>query len=163
MNTPPPYKTLAEHQRVFDLIWSQMPHMQKPTSSSWWFFILFPKEKEGYGPRQLMFSISTRVGRQIRINDAWLPGLDLNRPIDDGVDHFSGMVNGWYCNGERVYENFVRNTAVTTLSAADGFIRCWSEQPQSDPIGCEFYRSPDRPCLRRGATWTAPITLPTNP
>jgi len=142
---PSPFKSLTEHQRVFDLIWSQMPEMQKSTSSSWWFFILLPKERAGYGPRQLMFSISTRAGRQIRINDAWLPGLDLKRPIEGGVDRFSGMANGWYCDGRQVYENFVWNTAVTTLSAPDGFIRCWTEQPYGDPMGCEFYRSPNRP------------------
>ena len=85
MLNSPRYKTSADHQRIFDLIWSQMPEMQHRTSSSWWFFLLCPKEESGYGPRQLMFSIATRAGKQIRINGSWLPGLDLNRQIENGV------------------------------------------------------------------------------
>ena len=49
-------KTSAgEQKRVFDLIWSQMPHMPNRMSSSWWFFLLFPKGEDGYGPKQFMF------------------------------------------------------------------------------------------------------------
>ena len=110
------YGTAAEHQRIYDLIWSQMPEMQKGTSSSWWFFILFPKEAEGYGPRQMMFSIATRVGERIRINDVWLPGLDLKRKIEDGEDRFPGIAVGWYCDGEKVHEDIVKETAETHLS-----------------------------------------------
>lgn len=144
-NSSPQFKSLAEHQRVYDLIWSQMPEMQKPTSSSWWFFILFPREREGYGPRQMMFSIAARAGEQIRINDCWLPGLDLNRPITGGVDRFSAMVNGWYCDGGQVYEDFVKSTAVTTLSAPDAFIQCTTTQPDGRPLGLEIGRGNGRP------------------
>jgi hypothetical protein len=138
MSNPPRYKTSADHQRVFDLIWSQMPEMQHRTSSSWWFFILFPKGEEGYGPRQLMFSIATRVGEQIRINGSWFPGLNLNRPIENGVDCFWAMVNGWYCDGEMVYHDFVKETAVTTLSRTDASIQCWADQPDGNQRGMQI-------------------------
>ncbi len=141
MTITPRYKTRAEHQRVFDLIWSQMPEMQLRTSSSWWFFILFPKEEAGYGPRQLMFSIATRVGKQIRINGSWFPGLDLKRPIENGVDHFGAMVNGWYCDGEQVYHDFVKETAVATLSRSDAAIKCWAEQPDGSQRGFAINQS----------------------
>ncbi len=120
-----PYKTPAEHQRVYDLIWSQMPQMQKRTSSSWWFFLLFPKGEKGYGPRQLMCALATRAGKQIRINEQWLPGLDLARPFPNGQDHFPAMSVGWYCDGERVHEDYLKTTAVTQLSAPGQFLRSY--------------------------------------
>ena len=73
-----------------------MPEMQNRNSSSWWFYLMFPKTDEGYGPRQLMYAIATRVGERIRVNDIWLPGMDLKRPIVDGVDKFYSMNVGWY-------------------------------------------------------------------
>ena len=140
----PAYKTLAEHQRVFDLIWSQMPEMQNRTSSSWWFFILFPEEEEGYGPRQLMFSIASRVGKRIRVTDVWLPGIDLNRPIKNGVDRFPAISVGWYCDGRQVYEHIVKQPAVATLSP-EGSIVAWGEQGDGARYGGEINASPNRP------------------
>ncbi|MFO7678695.1 MAG: hypothetical protein R6X34_01465 [Chloroflexota bacterium] len=145
MSEEPLYKTTAEHQRVFDLIWSQMPHMQRRTSSSWWFFVLFPKSEAGYGPRQLMFSIATRVGEQIRINGSWLPGLDLNRPLKNGVDRFWAMANGWYCDGEQVHHDFVKETAVTTLSQPDAAVQCWAEKPDGERRGLQIRQSARHP------------------
>src|SRR5690554_6745639 len=86
-----------KYRRAFDLIWTQMPERQKRTSSSWWFFLLFPRDEEGYGRRQLMFTIASRVGRQICINDVELPGIDLKRQVEDGLDRFHAMAVGWYC------------------------------------------------------------------
>lgn len=145
MNDLPHYKTTADHQRVFDLIWSQMPDMQHRTSSSWWFFILFPEEEAGYGPRQLMFSIATRAGEKIRINGSWFPGLDLNRPIENGVDRFWAMVNGWYCDGETVHHDFVKETAVTTLSQPDAAIKCWADQPDGSQRGMQINQAAHDP------------------
>ena len=139
------YKSTAEHQRVYDLIWSQTPEMQKPTSSSWWFFILFPKEELGYGPRQLMFAIASRVGERIRVNDVWLPGIDLNRPIHNGVDCFHAITVGWYCDGQQVYEDFVKETAKTVLSMPDQSIKCWADNGDGAQYGCEMRAASSRP------------------
>jgi hypothetical protein len=141
MTETPRYKTRAEHQRIFDLIWTQMPDMQHRTSTSWWFFILFPKEEQGYGPRQLMYSIATGVGKQIRINGSWFPGLDLNRPIENGVDRFWAMINSWYCDGEQVHHDLVKETAVTTLSQPDAAIKCWADQPDGSRHGFQINQS----------------------
>lgn len=121
-----------EHRRVYDLIWSQMPHMQNRMSSSWWFFLLFPRDERGYGRRQLMFSIATRVGEEIRINGVTMPGLDLRRRIVDGEDRFPAMAVGWYCDGRRVHEDIVKQTAEAELSANGGFIRCVAPQGDGD-------------------------------
>lgn len=144
MKDRPAYKTPAEHRRVFDLIWWQMPEMQNRTSSSWWFFILFPKEEEGYGPRQLMFSIASRVGKRIRVNDVWLPGLDLKRPVENGVDRFHAISVGWYCDGRQVHEDIVKQPAVATLSR-EGSLVAWAEQEDGARRGGEICASPTRP------------------
>ncbi|HEX6387579.1 MAG TPA: hypothetical protein VF177_23165 [Anaerolineae bacterium] len=140
MDNRPTYQTLAQHRRAFDRIWSQMPERQKRTSSSWWFFLLFPKDGQGYGRRQLMFAIASRVGQQIRINDVWLPGINLKRQVNDGVDRFHAMAVGWYCDGRQVHEDIVKATAEATLSS-EGFIQCWAG-PKDEPRGLEICASP---------------------
>ncbi len=138
-------KTSAvEQKRVFDLIWSQMPHLQNRMSSSWWFFILFPKGEEGYGPKQFMFSISNRVGDVVSISGSQLPGIDLKRPIIDGKDQFDAISVGWYCDGKEVYEDLVKQTAVATLSS-DGFIQAWVEQADGEQHGGEIRASATDP------------------
>jgi len=134
----------AEQKRVFDLIWSQMPHMQNRMSSSWWFFLLFPKGEEGYGPKQIMYSIVSRAGDSIRVNGVQLPGINIKRPISDGSDIFDVMNVGWYCDGEQVYEDLVKQPAVATLSSA-GSIQAWTKQPNGDQHGSEIRVSASDP------------------
>jgi hypothetical protein len=143
MRDSPSYKPLAEHQRVFDQIWWQLPERQNRTSSSWWFFILFPEEEERYGPRQLMFSIAARVGDRIRVNDVWLPGMDLHRPIDNGVDKFPGISVGWYGDGQQMHD-IVTHPAETTLSR-EGSIDAWAARDDGTKHGGEIRASSTRP------------------
>ena len=103
--------TDSDHQAVIDLIWSQMPAKQNRHASSWWFFLLCPEGPDGYGPRQMMFTVAARAGRRIRINDVWLPGLNLARPVA-GVDRFDAMSVGWYCDGETVHD-FARSPSTS--------------------------------------------------
>ena len=139
-----PKPSPEEQKRVFDLIWSQMPHMQNRMSSSWWFFILFPKGEEGYGPKQMMFSTSNRVGDTVSISGTQLPGIDLKRAVKDGVDQFDAISVGWYCDGKEVYEDLVKQTAVATLSS-EGFIRAWAKQSNGEQHGGEIRASATDP------------------
>jgi hypothetical protein len=143
MRDSPSYKTLAKHQRVFDQIWWQLPERQNRTSSSWWFFILFPEGEQGYGPRQLMFSIAARVGDRIRVNDVWLPGMDLHRSIENGVDQFDALSVGWYGDGQQVHD-IVTQPATTTLSR-EGSIDAWAAREDGAKRGGEIRASPNRP------------------
>lgn len=138
------YKSLAEHQRVYDLIWSQTPEMQNRTSSSWWFFLLLPKQEEGYGPRQMMFTIATRAGEKIRIRDEWLAGIDVKREVPNGEDRFEAISVGWYCDGETVHEDVVKETAVTHLSLNNKTIQCWAEQENGEQYGYQINNVPDK-------------------
>jgi len=134
------YKDTAAHQSVLDLIWTQLPERQNRSSSTWWFFLLFPEGPEGYGPRQLMFTIAARVGRRIRINDVWLPGLDRRRPLADGLDRFDAMSVGWYGDGRR-HDDLLRAAGPAVMDARGGFLRC--DGP--DGYGMEFRRSATEP------------------
>ncbi len=139
------YRTNLENQRVYNLIWSQMPEMQNRNASSWWFFLMFPKTDEGYGPRQIMVAIATRKGERIRVNDIWFPGLDLNRPIVDGVDKFHAINVAWYGDETGVYDYMINEAAPVVLSEQDQFIRSWSNSDNSPGHGIEIRSSTKRP------------------
>ena len=141
MISPKTYRTNIENQRVYNLIWSQMPEMQNRNSSSWWFFLMFPNTDEGYGPQQLMYAIASRVGERIRVNDIWLPGIDLNRPIVDGVDKFHAMNVGWYGDNQGVYDYILKEGSSVILSEREQFIRSWSDSDH----GIEIRSSTNRP------------------
>jgi len=135
-------RSLADHQRVVDRIWRQYPDRQNRTSSSWWWFILFPEGDEGYGPEQLMFSIASRAGDDIRVNDIPMAGLDLDRQIDRGVDSFSAISVGWYGDDEAVHEGLVNQPATARLT--DGSISAWADGKDGERGG-EIRESTDRP------------------
>lgn len=137
-------KPPAEHQQVFDQIWWQLPERQNWTSSSWWFFLLFPDQEEGYGPRQLMFMIAAGIGERIQVNDVWLPGMDLNRPIDDGVDRFDAITLGWHGDSQQVHDPLVHQPAEATLSR-EGSIVAWADREDDAKRGGEIRASSDRP------------------
>jgi len=139
----PPLTTYLDddtHRRVIDLIWSQQPERQNRHASSWWFFLLCPEGPEGFGPRQLMFTIAARAGQRIRINDVWLPGIDRRRGVADGVDRFDAMCVGWYSDGRTVHDDFIRLAGPAEASMPDGLIRCGTP----DGYGIEFRRSAGR-------------------
>jgi hypothetical protein len=145
MVSPTTYRTNIENQRVYNLIWSQMPEMQNRNSSSWWFYLMFPKTDEGYGPRQLMYAIAARVGERIRVNDIWLPGIDLDRPIVDGVDKFHAMNVGWYGDEQGVHDYIIKEAAPVVMSEHDQIIRSWSDSENGSGHGIEIRSSNNRP------------------
>lgn len=152
MTTTPPAQansTPADKQRAFDLIWSQMPEKMNRHSSSWWFFLFCPEGEEGYGPRQMMFTIASRVGRNPRINGAELAGIDLRRPIVDGVDRFEAKCVGWYCDGETVHHEYVEQVAPAVLDFNRGDLSCLTTV-NDETRGIRFNRSATRPLVMEG-------------
>lgn len=134
-------ETPSEQQRAFDQIWTQLPERQNRHSSSWWFFILFPEGEDGYGPKQLMFSVATRVGEQLRVNDIDAPGLDLDRSIENGVDEFHAISVGWYGDDEEVHERVVNQPANARLSR-EGSLVAWDDPNDGEKRGGEIRSSP---------------------
>lgn len=158
--------------RAYRQIWSQVRERQNRASSSWWFFLLFPEGDDGYGPRQLMFTIASRVGDRINISGLDMPGIDLNRPVSPAADRFPAAAVGWYCDGEQVHENIVHESAEAHLSYDDAALTCLTP----DGFGATFSASDAYPLAmqaevvgRNGGasftTWgdlTAPYTSPDN-
>ena len=86
-----------------------------------------------------MFTVAARAGRRVRINDVWLPGLDLARPTGGGIDRFDAMCVGWSCDGAAVHD-LLRLAAPAELDAAAGHLRCVDAAGQ----GITFRRSAER-------------------
>jgi len=118
------FQTAVENQAVLDLIFSQMPETQNRSSSSWWFFLLFPRGPEGYGPRQLMFTIAARAGDAMRIAGEPLRGFSPRRPLSGDRDEFEAMAVGWYSDGQTVHEGYVHHAGPAVLDLADGSLTC---------------------------------------
>jgi hypothetical protein len=137
-------RTLADHRRVFEKIWWQNPERQNSTSSSWWFFLLFPEGEEGYGPRQLMFSLAACVGDNCRVNDQPAPGMDLQRSVSDGVDRFNAATVGWAGDSEQVHDHVVNQPAEAVLSREDRRIEAWAEREDGTRRGSEIAALSDR-------------------
>ncbi|MEZ4517956.1 MAG: hypothetical protein R3C44_14440 [Chloroflexota bacterium] len=55
-----------------------------------------------------MFSLATRAGEQISICDLNMPGIDLDRPVNEVSDRFPASVIGWYFDGRQAHENYVK-------------------------------------------------------
>ncbi|MFZ0546836.1 MAG: hypothetical protein WAM60_15425 [Candidatus Promineifilaceae bacterium] len=139
-----PQATFTEAQSALDLIWSQMPHLQNDMSSAWWFFMLLPKQENGYGPKQMMFTLASRVGREVMIKGVWHEGISTKREIKDGVDRFNTVVLGWIHDGETYHGDVVRHPVEAELSK-EGYIRAWAEQDNGERYGGEISVDPERP------------------
>ncbi len=143
-----PTATLPEANHALDLIWSQMPHLQNDMSSAWWFFMLLPRQDNGYGPKQMMFTLASRVGREVSIKGVWHEGISTKREINNGIDRFNTVVLGWIHDGETYHGDIVRHPAQAELSE-EGYIRAWAEQDngphKGDIFGGEICTDPDRP------------------
>jgi hypothetical protein len=131
-------RSLAEHQRVLDKIWWQNPERQNRTSSSWWFFLLFPDGEEGYGPRQLMFSLAACMGEQSSVNGLPPQGMDPDRHTADGVDRFDATTVGWVGDDEMVHDHVVNQHAEAVLSREDRRLEAWTDPEDGPRRGSEM-------------------------
>ena len=131
----------SQFQYPFDQIWTQFPARQNQHASTWWFILLAPKGRDGYGPRQMMFTVATRADKQVRINDTWLPAMDLARRVEGGVDRFPAIAVGWYNDGQTVHEGVLHDVATAALSSSEQALRCWTDDSET-AYGCEFRAAP---------------------
>jgi hypothetical protein len=125
-----------------------MPHLQNEMSSAWWFFILLPKQENGYGPKQMMFTLASRVGQDVSIKGVWHKGMSLKREINNGIDQFNTIALGWIHDGQTYHGDIVRHPARATLSK-EGYIRAWADQENGRRYGGEICAIPDRPLALR--------------
>ena len=69
------------NHNAFNEIWKIHPELQNNVSSAWWFFLLFPDQKEGYGPKQLMFAFASKAGKNIGVRNIWQKGMNIKNLI----------------------------------------------------------------------------------
>ena len=84
------------------------------------------------------------LAKKIRIRDEWLTGLNIKRDVPAGVDTFEAISVGWYCDGETVHEDVVKETAVTHMSLNDKTIQCWADQANGERYGYEINDVPNK-------------------
>lgn len=130
---------------AFQLIWTQLPEKQQRHSSSWWFFLLLPKQKEGFGPKQMMVTLVARAGQELTLGKTRFKGLDLRRRIQKGLDEFNAMTVGWIYDGQQMHTELVHEPAVATVSEQDCSVSAWSRQPDGTLYGSEMRAAPDLP------------------
>ena len=93
-----------------------------------------------------MFTIAARAGKEIRITDVPLRGIELKRPLDGDIDRFDATAVGWYCDGHTVHDEFVRHAGPAVMDYATGTLSCPSNE--SDGYSMTFCTpGGDRPTL----------------
>lgn len=136
--------TQTQRDRGFDLIWDWFPHWQNRHSSVWWFFLLTPKQPEGFGPKQMMFAAIARAGEQVGINHTWHHGLDLTQVSGGAEERFNTIVVGWINDGQQLHEDIVHHSCPATLSKS-GSLTAWSPQPDGRYFGSELRVTGEKP------------------
>ncbi|MCL4870271.1 MAG: hypothetical protein KJ063_15005 [Anaerolineae bacterium] len=135
---------LSLNTTPFDRIWTQLRHLQNRHSSSWWFFLLFPRQKDGFGPKQMMFALVSRAGQTVEISHVPHPGLVLHPSANGGVDRFNTFAVGWINDGQTVHEKIVHHPATAQLSP-DGALHAWGENGDAAAHGGSLQTIPDKP------------------
>ncbi|MDH5401607.1 MAG: hypothetical protein OEY49_03870 [Candidatus Heimdallarchaeota archaeon] len=129
---------INENYPGFNEIWNHRPELQNWSSSSWWFFLLLPKQKTGYGPKQMMFTYASRVGKEISVNKVWQKGMHLNRKREP--DEFMTTVVGWINDGQHVHEEIVHQPSLARLSQ-NQWLEAWDEE---EKYGASIHASKEK-------------------
>lgn len=119
-----------------------MPERQNRHATAWWYYLLFPKQKGGYGPKQMMLGVASMAGK-IRVNQQFdFEGFDHRTQPTGPEERFSAMTLGWAHDGETLHHG-IYNTLGQGRLSADGFVESWSED--ATPLGGRIEADPERP------------------
>jgi hypothetical protein len=135
---------MSNKQHGFNLIWNWLSQYHNRHSSAWWFFLLTPRQPEGFGPKQMMFTLLTRVGEEVTINGQQFAGLDLQQATRGSVEKFDSMMVGWIHDGRELHEAIIHEGAPATLSQ-DGSLSAWLTEADGRRLGCEMRAEGDKP------------------
>lgn len=114
-------------QDAFDRLWHWYPEELTPFSSLWWYFLLFPRQEEGYGPKQIMFTLVSRVGERVRINHVPHTGITHRRPAGSVESPFPGMALGWIYDGQQMHDGLLQTPCTLQVEAGQA-IKAWDEE-----------------------------------
>jgi hypothetical protein len=117
-------------------IFETYPQLQNQFSSMWFFFVLFPKQDTGYGPKQLMFSFASKAGNTYGVNGIWQKGMTTKD--EDGVERdFMTTAVGWCFDGKEVHEDLVHQPVLARISK-EGWLKAWVDQENGEKYGGEI-------------------------
>lgn len=154
---------------AFRQIWHWHPETLTPFSSVWWFFLLFPRQEEGYGPKQIMFTLISCVGRQIEINRIPQTGLGRPRAVNTVEEPFPGMALGWLYDGQEMRDGLVEHPCTIRVDGGRA-IHAWDEDGyggqitvgEGKPFAADsFYRGQRGEA--RFSVWGDPVSAMTAP
>ncbi|MHA2097318.1 MAG: hypothetical protein ACW99A_01420 [Candidatus Kariarchaeaceae archaeon] len=129
-----PYRnpTISGIREIFETY----PQLQNEFSSMWFFFVLFPKQEEGFGPKQLMFSFASKVAKSYGVNGIWQKGMTFNDE-DKKEREFMTTAVGWCFDGNEVHEDLVHQPALARISKK-GSVKAWVSQKNGEKYGGEI-------------------------
>lgn len=110
--------------KAFRQIWHWHPEALTPISSVWWFFLLFPRQEEGYGPKQIMFTLVSCAGRKIEINGVPVAGLGRPRAANTMEEPIPGMALGWLYDGREMRDGLVEHPCTIRVDGGRA-VRAW--------------------------------------
>ncbi len=142
MTQAPPFDS-TQHLG-FQRMWRRFPEKTNRHSSVWWFFLLTPRQPEGFGPKQAMVTLVSRVGEQVAINNIWHKGLTTDKSPQTPVSHFDGMALNWINTGNKMYEGIVHQPGQITLDQS-GCVSLWAEQSDGTRHGGQMETLPGKP------------------
>jgi hypothetical protein len=116
-------------------IFETYPQLQNNTSSMWFFFLLFPKQENGFGPKQMMYTFASKIGKSYGVNGIWQDGMKLNDYTNNERNFITTAV-GWLFDGKNVHEDIVHQPVNAKVSR-DGWIKAWSNS-NNELHGGEF-------------------------
>ena len=155
---------MSSNTSPFDAIWERHPERQRRGSSTWWFFLLAPKQGSGYGPKQGMFSFISLNGDRFKLNGRSHPGLSQSGEGDQAEAAFNTTAVGWIFDGEQLHDEIIHNTCMGTLSK--GALAAWT-RVKGRHRGAELRARPEQPfavdVAFRGARGEAQFTAWADP
>lgn len=110
-----------------------------PHASIWWYFLLLPRQTEGFGPRQMMFTFVSLTGKWYRINGIRHPGIGLQNG-----NPLKSAALSWVFDGRQQFENFLPDSGALQFSP-DGSVSNWVEQANGPAYGGEIRTNAARP------------------
>lgn len=116
-----------EQQAAFDRLWHWYPEELTPFSSLWWYFLLLPRQEEGYGPKQIMFTLVSRVGERVRINHVPHTGVTHRRPPGSVEAPFPGMALGWIYDGQEMHDGLLQTPCALQVEAGQA-LHAWDDE-----------------------------------
>ena len=102
-----------------------------------------PKQKTGYGPKQMMFTFASRGGDTYRLNGIWQKGMPIRSDlINPDHDEIMTTVVGWIHDGKQTHHDIVHQPAKVIIEKS-GSVKAWEYGRNGEKFGGEILEKSD--------------------